>query len=199
MMKILLWNLLALGIFTSSMAGEHHHHGHHKTGSEQSQAPMVTDSLYNTKIHFLNSEGQSIPFSSLRGRPVVISMAYTGCNYTCPMVIAQMQNIEKRAIVKGKTDVQFVVVSFDHERDKPPILSQYAKKRSLSDRWSLLTSVSGKESRLIANLLGIKYQKTSNGEYDHSFIISVLDSEGVIKAQQIGANEDPEKLLEGLP
>ena len=31
-------------------------------------------------------------------------------------------------------------------------------------------------------------------DYDHSFIITVLDSEGVIKGQQSGADKDPKEL-----
>lgn len=156
------------------------------------------DSIYNISTSFIDQEGQPVKLESLRGHPVVISMAYTGCTYTCPLILSQMQQVEKVLVEKGQKNVQFVLVSFDHERDNASVLKSYLKKRNLGKSWTLLTASSDKGPRELSNLLGIKYKKMEGGEFDHSFVISALDSEGVVKGRQVGSDSDPKKLVEHL-
>ncbi|MDG0816905.1 SCO family protein [Bdellovibrio svalbardensis] len=179
-------------------------HEHHQGATNKPAVAAAADNLNDESIYNLNSElldkdGKSVSLKMFRGQPVVISMAYTSCTYTCPLIVAQMQQIEKALVEAGKTDVHFVLVSFDPKKDTPKVLSDFAAKKKLSERWSLLTSHSDKEPREIANLLGIKYKKVEGGDYDHSFVISVLDKEGVIRGKQVGAGGNPKDLIKFLP
>ncbi|WP_415061778.1 SCO family protein [Bdellovibrio sp.] len=182
-------------VMTAS-AADHEHHG--KDHKDHKEAPAATptgdESLYNLKTDLLDVDGKKVSFDSLRGQPVVISMAYTSCAYACPLIIAQMQQLEKELELQKKKNVRFVLVSFDPTVDTPSVLKKYAEKRKLSSKWTLFTSSSDKAPREIANLLGVKYKKIEGGDYDHSFIITVLDSEGVIVGQQIGADKNPKDL-----
>ncbi|QDK44835.1 SCO family protein [Bdellovibrio sp. ZAP7] len=193
---------LVAGLYSTAQATHDHsdHKGHAQQDAKQTaSAPLSGDSLFNTNASFKDQNGNAIKLESFRGHPVVISMAYTGCAYTCPMILTQMQQVEKAIEKTGRKDVQFVLITFDYMNDTPTILKAYAQRKNLSGNWKLLTSASDKEPREISNLLGIKYKKMEGGDYDHSFVITVLDSEGVIKGRQVGAKGDTETLVGYLP
>ncbi|MFS4457897.1 SCO family protein [Bdellovibrio sp. HCB2-146] len=197
--QIIIGVSILVGIcFQNSFADSHAHH--HGASTEAKEVRVLSnDSVYNLDSTFLNQDGKSVKLESFRGKPLVISMAYTGCVYTCPLILSQMQQLEKSLQEQGRSDVQFVLVSFDYHRDTPKVLKEYFQKRNLGGKWTLLTAASDKEPRAISNLLGIKYKKMEGGDYDHSFIITVLDSEGVIKGNQVGASNDPKKLMDLMP
>lgn len=172
-----------------------HEHKHASSGEEaEAGAALKEESIYNLKSELLNTDGKKVSLDSLKGQPVVISMAYTSCAYACPMILSQMQVLEKELEKKGVDKVRFVLVSFDPKHDTPNVIKNYMTKRNLSKRWNFYTATSDKSPREIATLLGIKYKKIDNVDFDHSFIITVLDSDGVIQGQQIGADKDPKDL-----
>jgi len=175
------------------------HHGAHQAAKNEVQKPFSEESLYHADLDLLDSEGKVVKFSSLRGQPVVISMGYTGCAYACPLILSKMKDVEGE-LEKQKTSIKphFVLISFDFEHDTPQVLKAYAEKRKLGKDWSLYTAKSDKSPREIANLLNIKYKKMDGGGFDHSFIITVLDSEGVIKGQTVGADKNPQDLIKFL-
>ncbi len=189
---------LSLLLMSAAYASDHHHHHGGKKKASEPTTVLSEESIYNIDSKLLDEKGKEVRLAEFRGKPVVISMAYTGCVYTCPMILAQMQQIEKALQAQGNTDAIFVLVSFDPEKDTPKVMADYAKKRNLSSQWHLLTAKSDKAPREVASLLGIKYKKVEGGDYDHSFIISALDKEGVIKGQSVGANSDPKELLKYL-
>lgn len=190
--------LVVVVMFSKANASDHHHH----STESAAKAKLVTlneESIYNLNSELLNENGQKVKLEQFRGKPVVISMAYTSCAYTCPLILSQMQQIEKKLAEAGKKDVRFVLVSFDPEKDTPAVLKAYAKKKNLSVQWDLLTAKTDKEPREIASVLGIKYSKVEGGDYDHSFIITVLDKEGVPRGHQVGSNADPKDLIKLIP
>lgn len=192
---------LVLMISAKGLAADHEHHHHHAPAkpAETKQQPLHDESIYNLESSLLDEDGKAMKLEKFRGKAVVISMAYSSCVYTCPLILAQMQQIEKALAEKGKKDVRFVLVSFDPEKDTPAALKAYAKKKNLSSQWNLLTSKTDKEPREIASVLGIKYSKVEGGDYDHSFIITVLDKEGVPRGRQVGAAGDPKDLIKFIP
>lgn len=192
-----IWLMAAVVVGTVgsfAVAKESAHEHKHASPSEDAETSLKEDSIYNLKSELLNTEGKKVSLDSLKGHPVVISMAYTSCAYACPMILSQMQTLEKELEKKGVDKVRFVLVSFDPKKDTPSVIKNYMTKRNLSKRWDFYTATSDKSPREIATLLGVKYKKIDDVDYDHSFIITVLDSEGVIRGQQIGADKDPKEL-----
>lgn len=168
------------------------------TNSMDVLAAFPEESIYNLSSKILNSEGRETSLSELSGQPVVISMAYTQCTHTCPLILSQMQQIEKDLQDAKKSDAAFVLVSFDTKNDTPQNLKKYFEKKKFSKRWHLYTAKSDGPLREIANVLGIKYKKIEDGYFDHSFIITVLDAQGMILGQQIGADKNPKDLVKLL-
>lgn len=193
---VLVFSLLSLSFVAEvSFAKEHHHHEAKTAPSATEDVKSLKDeSIYNLKSELLTVEGKKITLDSLKGQPVVISMAYTSCAYACPLIVSHMQQLEKELNKKGISNVRFVLVSFDPKKDTPAVIKAYVEKRKLSKNWDFYTAASDKSPREIATLLGIKYKKIDDIDYDHSFIITVLDSEGIVLGQQSGADKDPKEL-----
>jgi protein SCO1/2 len=74
-----------------------HQHGAAHTHGAQAELPAAAfspDSLYQLTSVWTTASGQSIHLSALRGKPQVMVMAYTSCEYACPIFISIMQNNE---------------------------------------------------------------------------------------------------------
>lgn len=179
--------MLCFGTF-ANLAQAHEHHGTHK---EEKSNPILSSSIYNLESKWTNQDGKVIKLDSLRGKVTVLAMAYTSCQAACPILTANMKEIENKLSKDIKDKTQFAIFSFDHEKDVPEKLKSYSNKQSLDPiRWSLFHGTK-KGVHELALVLGIKYKKDSKGDYEHSNVITVLDSEGNIKYQQVGLNTNP--------
>jgi protein SCO1/2 len=171
-------------------------HAHdHKEAAEPMPNPSG-DSLYQLKSEWQNQEGKKTTLSFFRGHPLVLAMAYTSCQASCPLIVENMKKIEKDLIAKGVKDVALAVFSFDSKRDTPDRLKAYAKTRNLDLKHWTLFHGSPNAVRELAAVLGIRFKEDSRGEFDHSNIVSLLDAGGVIRHQQIGLGKEPGELEE---
>jgi protein SCO1/2 len=86
-----------------------------------------------------------------------------------------------------------LAVSFDTDNDSPEVLKNYAEYEQLDlPEWHFVT---GKQTdiRSLAMMLGVKYQKTSDGHFAHSNLVTVLDAEGKIVKRVEGLNQPMEE------
>jgi protein SCO1/2 len=158
---------------------------------ENSRKALAGDSIYQLNSAWADQDGKPLPLSRFRGKPLVLAMMYTNCKDVCPLIISDMQKIEATLPPLVRDKVGFALFSFDPEQDSPLQLKQYASAHSLdTKRWTLLTS-SPDSVRMLAAVLGIRYKKDLNGDFAHSSVITVLDSQGAIRHQQTGVRKDP--------
>ena len=157
--------------------------------------PIPKNSIYLSKAPWTTHEGKTVTLSSLRGSPTVVSMLYTSCKATCPLTLLDLQAIEKGLTAEAKSKVQFAIFSFDSSTDTPAHLKEFANSHNLSGaHW---TFHSGKVAsvRELAALLGIRFKLLDGGGFDHSNIITVLDTEGVIIHKQVGLKQVPTETI----
>lgn len=161
-------------------------------------ATGLTDgSLYQVDSTWTNDAGAALKLSSLGGRPQVMTMFFASCQFTCPVLVRDMQRIEARLSESGRTNVGFVLVSFDSERDTPEALAAYRRIHGLGANWTLLRG--GPDDVLeLGALLGIKFKRTLQGQFAHSNVITVLDSRGETARQIIGLNRDVSEALAAI-
>lgn len=136
------------------------------------------NSLYQLKSPWTDQEGRTAPLARFQGTPVLIAMIYSHCRDMCPLTIESMKKIELDWQKRSSHPFHLVLVSLDSERDKPTVLKEFAKSLDLDqEHWSLL---SGKASdiRKLAALLGVNYRAMGDGEFSHSNLIALLDSQG---------------------
>jgi protein SCO1/2 len=157
-------------------------------------APVSDQSLYQLDSSWTNDQGAALPLASLRGRPQIVTMFFARCEFACPILVHDMKRIAAALPESLQTNVGFVLVSFDSERDTPAALAGYRKIHQLPPNWTLLRGTPDDVLELAA-LLGVKFKKDLRGQFAHSNLITVLDSNGEIASQQAGLNQRVDDLV----
>jgi protein SCO1/2 len=90
------------------------------------------------------TDQQGRPFGSadLAGRISLVDFIYTSCTDTCPLLSANMRQVQDELKAAGLFGNKVVLVSFsiDPERDTPPVLAAYAEHFSADPAaWRWLT------------------------------------------------------------
>lgn len=165
----------------------------------QNTAPIGTipdESIYNLSDTFTTQHNKVVSLKDFAGKPTVVCMIFTHCSYACPRLTADVQSLEKQL---GKTadKVNFLLVSFDAERDTPDQLRKFQSEMKLNDRFTLLH---GNEDavRTLSVLINVQFQKNSDGDFSHSNVISILDKEGKLVFQKEGINVKQDETLKRL-
>lgn len=162
---------------------------------ELGASEVVSDnSLYQLDSKWTTDASCQIKLNSLHGRPQIVTMFFANCQFACPILIHDMKRIESVLPENLRTNVGFILVSFDTERDTPAALAAYRKTHGLAANWTLLHGKPDDVLELGA-LLGVKFKKETGGQFAHSNVITVLDAKGEIVSQQIGLNRDPESTV----
>lgn len=166
------------------------------TSEPLSASLLPPESIYMLKDSFETQDHQQIILASFAGKPTIVGMIFTHCGYACPRLTADIQGIEQK-LGKDKGKVNFLLVSFDSERDTPEQLKQFANTARLDKEWTLLH---GDEEavRTLSVLLDVQFEKDADGNFSHSNVISVLDQQGVISFREEGLEEDPQAIIEHL-
>jgi len=159
--------------------------------------PVSDRSLFQLDSSWTNDKSTELKLSALGGRPLVLTMFFAKCEYACPVLVHDMKKVEAALPANVRTNVSFVLVSFDTERDTPAALAEYRKIHELPANWSLLRG-SPDDVLELAALLGVKFKKDARGQFAHSNILTVLDAGGEIIHQQIGLNQDSGETVKRL-
>jgi protein SCO1/2 len=168
------------------------------TSKSENKDALPADSIYNLDSQWKNQYGKSISLSNFRGKPVIISMVYMTCTYSCPLTIARMKEIEGLLTPENKGKTQFVLVTFDSLRDTPQAMLKYAKKNKLTfPQWTFLANNNESNVRELSALIDFKYKKLQSGEFEHSYAIIALDENGRIMGKTEGSAMVP-KLISDL-
>ncbi len=171
----------------------------HKANKADQVVVVSDDSIYQLQSKWTNQEGKIISLSAFKGAPVVISMVYLSCHYSCPLTVNYMKEIEKKLANEKNDQTRFVLVSFDPANDKPVQMKKFAKIHGLDlSRWSFITSRKESELRELAGVLDFKYKKKGNGDYDHSLALMALDADGVVRARIEGAGMKTAELVTAI-
>jgi len=188
---------IAVGLFSALAtfaANEHDHASHIMKPAE----PLPGTSIYNLASSWTNQEGKRVNLDSLRGGPAVVAMGYTSCKDICPMIVADMVAIEDRAKALSLKGVHYVFFSLDSAVDTPERLTTYAHVRGLDSGDWVLFNGDDKAVRELAAALGVRYRRDASGGFDHSALITILDADGRIVAQQPDVTAKSEEMVKKL-
>ena len=192
-MAIAVAGLVAAGVAVAppAAAQEHRHEA-------MEAAPPRGDSVYALSASLVDQRGRTVGLDLFRGHPVLVSMFYASCPDACPLLIADLQRMERELPPRIKADLRIVLVSLDPERDTPDALQALARARQVDEsRWRLLRAPA-ETVRDIAALLGVKYRRLPDGSFNHSSVITLLDPDGAIVARDDAIGGPHEALLRGL-
>ena len=156
--------------------------------------PLPRDSVYQLALPLTDQAGRTADWRGLRGKPRVVSMFYTSCQFICPLIVDSGKAIEHRLSPAERSRIGIVLISMDPARDTPAALRKVFDKRQLdTSRW-LLASPPAADVRAVAGVLGIRYRQLADGEFNHTSVLVLLDAEGriVARTEQVGSKSDPE-------
>lgn len=140
------------------------------------------ESVYRLDATLQDQDGRAFALGSLRGTPVLASMFYTSCDKVCPMIFEAVHATLRALPPADRAATRVLMVSFDPARDSTAVLKKTAQARGCDDRW-VLARGDDATTRKVAAVLGVQYRRLSDGEYNHSSTIDVLDPAGRIVAR----------------
>jgi protein SCO1 len=187
---LLTWALSLLSLPAAVLA-----HDHDRTSQMQAAESLPGTSIYHLISSWTDQDGKRVSLQSLRGGPVVVAMGYASCKDICPMIVADMMAIEDGAKEASLPRIRFAFFSLDSAVDSPERLKAYARDRGLDLADWTLFSGDEKAVRELAAVLGVRYRRDADGGFDHSAIISILDGDGRIVAQQLDVQANTEEML----
>jgi len=160
-------------------------------------APVLADdtlppnSVYHLQVPVEDQAGEISGLDRYRGKPVLVTMFYTSCPHVCPMLISTIKFTESELSEQELAGLRVLTISIDPERDTPEKLRETMERHNVdSDRWSMVRSEPG-DLRAIAGVFGVRYKKLSDGEFNHTTRIVLLDQEGtqVASTEQLGRTD----------
>ncbi|HAB19605.1 MAG TPA: SCO family protein [Verrucomicrobiota bacterium] len=157
-------------------------------------------SLYQLESVWTSDVGTRTRLGVFRGRPQIVALFFTHCEYACPILVSELKRLEQALPADLRERVDFLLISFDSARDTPAQLADYRRVHELDlAHWSLLRGEVD-DVRELAALLGVNYRADARGQFAHSNVITVLDAEGSIARQFTGLKlpvDDVIKVLSG--
>ena len=157
-------------------------------------APLPRDSVYQLPLQLTDQSGNTSDWRTRRGKPHLVSMFYTSCQYICPLIVDSGKAVEKNLTPEQQRRLGILLVSMDPKRDTPAALQSIVDKRHLdTTRWTL-ASPPARDVRAVAGVLGIRYRQLADGEFNHTSALVLLDADGRVLArtEQVGSRPDPD-------
>jgi protein SCO1 len=119
-----------------------------------------------------------VQLAQWKGKVLLVSFVFTTCNGSCPATTHRMAAVQqelKRQNLWKTSDVQFVSITLDPERDTPDALQRYMKLYDLDNAgWSFVTGPRETVGETIA-AWGMWTKAAANGQLDHPSRIFLLD------------------------
>jgi len=160
-----------------------------------SEKPSEDGSLYDLEAHLIDQNGQKIGLDIFRGHLVVASMFYASCNYSCPVLIDSLKNLDAKLDNQTRENIRYLLISFDPEHDTPAILKKLSADGKIDSKRWILASPSPLEVREIAAILNFTYRALPEGGFNHSSSLTLLDNNGRPLAYEEGAVQSAESML----
>ncbi|MBK8170868.1 MAG: SCO family protein [Sandaracinaceae bacterium] len=181
---------------TQQEAHAGHEHVHQATLPVATPLPDV--SIYQLESRWTDQSNQSFTLASLRGKPTVVLMFYGSCTTVCPLLISDLLRLDALLDARVRAQTQYLLVSFDPATDTPVRLAELARTRQLDTNRFRLVTGSEADIRAFANTLGVQYRRTSDGQYAHSMVLSLLDANGVLHTQVEGTGQPLDPMATAL-
>ncbi len=161
-------------------------------------APLPADSLYQLSLPLTDQDGRTVDWGTRRGKPQLVAMFYTSCQYICPLIVDSGKSIERKLDTTQKKKLGILLISMDPKNDDPAALKTVVDKRKLDTKRWTLASPPQKDLRAVAGVLGIRYRLLADGQFNHSSALVLLDANGRILArtEKMGSQPDPEFVAE---
>lgn len=149
-------------------------------------------------VRLRDTAGKDVRLRDFQGRPLLVSLVYTGCFQACPVTtqfLAQAVREARRAL--GEDSFTVVSIGFNQPFDTPAAMAAFKRQNRIDEAdWHFLSPDPTQVDALTANL-GFVYEATPKG-FDHVTQVTIVDGEGVIYRQVYGETFDLPMLVQPL-
>ena len=155
--------------------------------------PLPADSVYQLPLQLTDQHAASWDWRSRRGKPQLVAMFYTSCQYMCPLIVESAKAVDRALSPAQRTRLGVMLISMDPARDTPEVLARVVRERRVDDaRWSLARPREA-AVRDVAAVLDVRYRRLANGDFNHTSALILFDANGRILArtEKIGSVPDP--------
>ncbi|MCP4183801.1 MAG: SCO family protein [Hyphomicrobiales bacterium] len=150
------------------------------------------------ELTFVDTQDNNVTLAELRGKPLLISLIYTGCTDTCPVIIEKLhQTVEVAQEALGWDSFVVVTIGFDARHDTPDRMRSFARMHGVDLPNWLFLSGSQVLIQNLADATGFTFVPSAGG-FDHTSQITVVDAEGKIYQQIRGEEFDSPTIVEPL-
>lgn len=153
---------------------------------------LPRNSLYLLNVPLTDQDGNRSNWQDTVPGPRIVSMFYTRCDYVCPMLFEAIRSLESSLPASSLQHLRVGLVTLDPARDDVTALKTTAAQRGGDPaRWRVYRTADA-DVRKLAGMLGIQYRRLSDGEFNHSTVMILLDANGVELARTLSiAKADP--------
>lgn len=164
------------------------------------------DDFSDTSFELINQNGETVHFpDDFEGAPMVMGFIYTNCPDICSFITANVRNVYRQ--MENPDNVQFILVTFDPQRDTPEVLKKYAQSFEMDQEpFQFLTA----DSSTIASFMermSVRTQESYSEELDngnriyflnHSDKILLIDEDSRLIFDYGGSMTSPNLIIEDL-
>jgi len=149
-------------------------------------------------LTFTDVKGKPFRLAALKGKPVLVSLVYTGCTDICPLIIDHLYKaVEVAQDALGKDAFTTLTIGFDVAHDTPERMLSFARARGVDlPNWYFLSAEQDSIDQL-SSTTGFTIIPTAGG-FGHMAQVTIADQKGVISAQVFGGDFSPQAIVEPL-
>lgn len=146
----------------------------------------------------LGRERRLVEMNRFRGKPLIVSMIYTSCYHTCPVLTQNLLRVVKVAReALGEDSFSVISVGFDTPVDTPERMAAYAREQGVVvPDWEFL-GADAKTIRQLGADLGFIFFASPKG-FDHLAQTTIIDARGRVYRQVYGNDFLAPQIVEPL-
>jgi protein SCO1/2 len=166
----------------------------HQAGEEK-RLPVIAPA---PPFALTSQDGRTVTLAGLRGKVLAVTFIYTSCPDICPLLTEKMAQVQDDLGPNFGSKVVFVSITLDPEHDTSQVLKDYAQLFGAKpEGWVFLTGPL-EVIRDVTRQYGVFFDKTPDGSVDHTQLTTLIDADGQMRVQYLGARFDPEEFEHDL-
>ncbi len=191
------WTVLVLALLLASLPAHAHDNGKIDSAAALQQSKAAIGRQL-PDLAFTDVTGKPFRLADLKGKPVLVSLVYTGCTDICPLIIDHLYKaVEVAQDALGKEAFTTLTIGFDVAHDTPERMQSFARARGVDlPNWYFLAA-DQKGIEDLSSTTGFTIIPTAGG-FGHMAQVTIADRKGVIAAQVFGGDFSPQAIVEPL-
>jgi len=132
-------------------------------------------------FRLLDQHGAPFDLGGAGGGPTIVTFFYTGCTESCPLLAAQLLALHAEMRAPERDRVQFLFITVDPGRDRPPALVDYARRLGLPSPGFVLLTGSHADIVGVGKQFQLVFRQERGERIDHSAVVYLLDADRAVR------------------